>query len=799
MKTTTANTVFGLWMTLEALHLPESKVVRDDNDACVLDLATECVMPWSMAPGSLPEALQHVAGFVAQCVLLDTGVLCEALASTQHGAQQLAQPSNGLTTRVFDLEFDAQGLPIADSFALSLGAWATGFLQRTQGDTRGLLAGGTNLPGTLVPAQAVHPGIGLESYDTVTSAMRHWIGAQARMLAETKQTADSTWLGGLIDRVLHETGLQLPASQCLKACKFIGIAQSGRVKPEERAGSLQAQGLRNLVSASKQAGGLFRPLMQFIRSGDRADSCIDVRDLESTHDFTPTLHPSQFPEACWSSSHPLMSSQQSTVNVIWSSFKDGRELLAVDGSPRIANTAVLYDVAAAIVTERAKQLAALAGTVFGSRQSARVGNVCTPYYRLHAALQGFSIVVASSTHGAIKDFLRALCALQAVPQEVVNDGDCCVQVAGRATGKPAWALMAEALDTHGSHAKFMHAFGGLREQLKQGQGQAQVLWHEAVQGFNAAMAAERKMRTQHVTAADRAATLADLVARRAKLQSALSFAEQNLLDKSTYQLRLAARFKPLQQSLHLLSAAHIDSNELIRQHMARRPGWFARIRSLGISDREWHRTAQQIDARMQEQITLGDTLLSRFEPELAKMKGIDQDIATLQRERDRIEQHLVQVQAQLDTEQSKLMHGHESLGEAWLQTEMPSPQHEYQQPWADQDWIRARHAVFLAALRLHDAFIQTNAEPIIANIDLASDWYAGKPMPQDLAQLALDSLCLVVPVVSTTFAATPGMFTQLGRESIGWLLVDEANTALPSFAAGALWKARRALVVGEPV
>jgi hypothetical protein len=43
------------------------------------------------------------------------------------------------------------------------------------------------------------------------------------------------------------------------------------------------------------------------------------------------------------------------------------------------------------------------------------------------------------------------------------------------------------------------------------------------------------------------------------------------------------------------------------------------------------------------------------------------------------------------------------------------------------------------------------------------------------------------------------MLGSLPAESLGWLLVDEAGQALPQAAAGALMRARRAVVVGDPI
>ncbi|WP_445157502.1 AAA domain-containing protein [Halomonas sp. E14] len=123
-------------------------------------------------------------------------------------------------------------------------------------------------------------------------------------------------------------------------------------------------------------------------------------------------------------------------------------------------------------------------------------------------------------------------------------------------------------------------------------------------------------------------------------------------------------------------------------------------------------------------------------------------------------------------------------------------------PWADPEWDAARMRVFIAALDLHDAFVFGAGKPLQHNLRGMMKLLRGEA-PADLeapvAQSLWASLFLLVPVVSTTFASFHRQFQHLGRESIGWLMIDEAGQATPQAAAGALWRARRALVVGDPL
>ncbi|MFJ8627474.1 DEAD/DEAH box helicase [Kitasatospora sp. NPDC093550] len=122
-------------------------------------------------------------------------------------------------------------------------------------------------------------------------------------------------------------------------------------------------------------------------------------------------------------------------------------------------------------------------------------------------------------------------------------------------------------------------------------------------------------------------------------------------------------------------------------------------------------------------------------------------------------------------------------------------------PWSDDAWNTARSDLFLRALDLHRALAAHTAQRIRRNLQVLVDLMTGHhgPVPDEQVLHAWQTLFLLVPVVSTTFSSLGSMFARLGRASLGWVLVDEAGQATPQAAVGALWRARRAVLVGDPL
>lgn len=113
----------------------------------------------------------------------------------------------------------------------------------------------------------------------------------------------------------------------------------------------------------------------------------------------------------------------------------------------------------------------------------------------------------------------------------------------------------------------------------------------------------------------------------------------------------------------------------------------------------------------------------------------------------------------------------------------------------------ARSQLSACALDLHQAWLKEAYKEcnLLKVIFSVSDAINGG-VAESKACLALwQILFMIVPVVSSTFASVSRQFMHLGAGDIGWLFIDEAGQATPQQAAGALWRAKRAVVVGDPL
>lgn len=126
--------------------------------------------------------------------------------------------------------------------------------------------------------------------------------------------------------------------------------------------------------------------------------------------------------------------------------------------------------------------------------------------------------------------------------------------------------------------------------------------------------------------------------------------------------------------------------------------------------------------------------------------------------------------------------------------------------WSDENLNQKRAELFQLALELHEAWIVESIRyGFSANILSLKNLISGQHLqgnPKAVEEAALiiwQSLFMMVPVASTTFASVSFLFRYLGERSLGWIFVDEAGQAIPQAAVGALWRAKNAVIVGDPL
>ena len=128
-------------------------------------------------------------------------------------------------------------------------------------------------------------------------------------------------------------------------------------------------------------------------------------------------------------------------------------------------------------------------------------------------------------------------------------------------------------------------------------------------------------------------------------------------------------------------------------------------------------------------------------------------------------------------------------------------------PWFTAEYNREREKLFLYACKLHKEFVISSKcmRQNIINLMIAWNMFddCGERMKSSDRESAmpymLQSIFLFTPVISTTFASAQTFFGDIAKSGVlGTLIVDESGQAQPQMAVGAMFRCRKAVIVGDP-
>ena len=830
--------IFQFWRAVEALTPQELIRLDSQNKSSpVYSVASgaDGLMPWSNAAHCRKVISSGFAWrYLAQCGVYSTDALTDLVLlaiGKEEGAWH--ERSAGMA-RLYDLTFDAAGFPVAHSFALSLAAWSAGQILLDEGRVDFLQTGGkSDLAGLSCPDASIPlVNSGLSAFDDLSRMLAQWVADESQEMRAKNQPANSDWLQSFTHLVARHCAFPLDILDGRSLCRVKAVlakneiqqtaddgegAQHAKNESVDILSSFYVEDLKR-ISKAWGAASVGKGLSQFMGAvtGKRKAERLDVREAGSTSAIHDALRPERIPMGRWPSDHALVFSQQLAVNEAWRTLENNAGLFSVNGPPGTGKTTLLRDVVAAVVTNRAAALIRTRNGNLGAKNSFKLGSVWVPYYPLHASLHGHSIVIATSNNGAAENVTLELPGIAAVPNRIAQRTDYFTDIARSVTGKDAWALIAAPLGNRKNRAEFLTKFWwgdrapkdlgpttpltGLRGHLKAIiQGTAPALdWDETVKQYKSAVAREQHLRGELSIKAKLPEQITGLRTRLASDNTTLLSAQRSASDRQDSLGQYNARIQALKHAVQHAQNGIEDAQRRVSEQQKNKPRFLLWISTLGRAQRQWtghlQVLKQQVEiARSQCEMQQAALKSQRHERDMhiVTMVDLDKRLASLQLQRQ-------QTIDSLQASERQLHAAKETLGTAWPKESANLDERERIEPWAQNDWLQAREDLFLASLAVHRAFVENHPTEMLANLNLASDWLSGKAMPPELARTALDSLCLVVPVISTTFASVPRMFANMVQESIGWLLIDEAGQALPHHAAGAIWRAKRTIVVGDP-
>ena len=465
-------------------------------------------------------------------------------------------------------------------------------------------------------------------------------------------------------------------------------------------------------------------------------------------------------------------------------------------------------------------------------------------YALDPRLKGHEILVASSNNKAVENISRELPAEKAIgrtnnelsyfrsvsdlvhgSREAADDDD--QEVA--ADPVETWGLIAAVLGNARNRAAFQQSFWwhddrGFRLYLKAAKGDSVV---REIKDPNTGKIIER--RTPSVVLNERPPSPQETKANWRKARTRLIALKREidaelkaLEDVRQLCLRLAGARREIAMGEETLAAllsrcpaletavtrrqsdvenAQGESEQRtsdVQRHRKFRPGFLARLFRIQRW-KAWSRAnvpLMEAELVATRQLRTADQALKEAKATLdALMASIQKAEASLVAPR----QHVAQLSQQVEGQRR-------ILGDRLVDEKFFARGHESSNltaPWIPDSLHRKREDLFIAALAVHRAFIDASAQKVLHNLNVLMDVFSSGPMQDETKRKLLgdlwSTLFLVIPVISTTFASVDRMLGDLPVESIGWLLIDEAGQALPQAAAGAIMRAKRSIVVGDPL
>lgn len=769
-------------------------------------------LPWLNLPRKLEFGLNPNKSYKYQIYfgVFDARLANDALLKI-FGNENIRDTRNDFLSCFGRFSLDSAGVPIPDSHSLSSLPWALGHLQS----------------GTL--SQVIAETNWRELFGVYSSSVADKLKQKESLPQNSGSKFDAENLKNFISELTDLSGWKLPESKILAVCFAVEESDIFRNKKEKVSAqqtdetaqgnddtkilnSFFAQDLQKVIQALAQ-DNCGAGIKSFLRENEISEA--NKFNLDEQKILEKYVAPKCIPPGRWASDDEKYQSlmQQAGINLVLAETGRNGNLFSVNGPPGTGKSTLLRDIIAGLMVQRADRLTEFDNPHDAFLQISEIpisNGKRIPLYKPDSKITGYEIVVASSNNTAVQNITQEIPGKDSIGQEYLPEADYFQKVAENVFAKnekiQPWGMVAAVLGKSSNRYEFSQRFWfdepdednldciSLRSYLKNSESVSLPDWKREKKEF-------LKLQQQVSAILEQRQKYFDSLKEKQRLRRERENSARKLQISKTELIETEKVAHRLFDNLSPLKSQREENLENIEATSRSKPSWIKFWLAYIIKQPEVEKYNQRMEA-VQLQLEQINSKISRLKREAEDLQAkIIQQKENLQ-SLEKVHSSILKAE-RLNAE--FIDNGKQNLGakafadEDWWNRDESDLQ--LRAPWLDKELNHLRARLFLQAMKLHEVFIHVARKKILKNLSLWTNISSGNlPLEKsEYYQYLWQTFFLLVPVVSTTFASFGRMFADLGRESLGWLLIDEAGQAVPQAAVGAIWRAKKTIVVGDPL